>query len=63
MSIGGSVVHDLVSKDELRRMVGDSFSSERWDMIAKGREKVPRTELMDVVQALLANQEVVSFPS
>jgi hypothetical protein len=49
--MSGGIVHDLVGKEDLRRLVGEGFSESRWDSIAAGRDKVPRSEIMNTVQA------------
>ena len=44
------MVNDLVDKEQMRAMVGANFSEARWDQIAKGRDKIMKTELMDAVR-------------
>ena len=44
------MVNDLVDKEQMRAMVGATFSEARWEQIAKGRDKIMKSELMDAVR-------------
>ena len=50
--VSNQVVNDCISKDQLRAMVGESFSEERWESIAQGRDTILKCELMDAVTKL-----------
>lgn len=56
MSIGAGVVHDLISKDDLRRAVGEDFSEEAWHKVAQGRDRIPRSELLNTVQSMIVHE-------